>query len=93
MTCVCICYLTSVFGRLGRGPGTLSVVRKFCFALVFCAIVLILIGPFQQTLTLSEDLRVRKTAESVQMAKNVELEALMNSQDEKSLSLRQRMPI
>jgi hypothetical protein len=35
MICICRCYPTSAFGRLGRGPRTLSVVREFCFALIF----------------------------------------------------------
>jgi hypothetical protein len=39
---------------------------------------------------LLEDLWARKAAESAQTAKNAELEALVNSQVGKSLSLKQR---
>jgi hypothetical protein len=42
---------------------------------------------FQQALTLSADLQARKTAESAQTAKNVELEARVTSQAEKIIEL------
>jgi hypothetical protein len=57
----------------------LSAVCEFCFALIFCAIIHPLVELFQQALVLSEDLRVRKTAESVWTAKNAKLEAYLRS--------------
>jgi hypothetical protein len=69
-----------------------------CVSLVlpsyFHVIVLALIEcSISQALALSEKHHGKRAAESVQVAKNVELEVLVRSQAEKSLGLRRLTPI